>query len=326
MLYVSKQYKILIIGAGSIGTRHLRNCLALGYNNIAITDPDEKRGKAIYDEFHIPVYRYLKEAFSKTEPSIVFVCSPTKFHILHAREALLHNTHLFIEKPLSHTLENVDDLIKETKRKKKIAMVACNWQFHSGYQEFAKILKSKKYGNIREAEVVVAYYLPDARQGVDYKKTYAASEEGGGVILDSGSHVVNYLLPILGPIKKVLPLVLNDERMLGIASEESATLFFQHENGEISKATMDYISKKAQHTFRIKTNKTFLTLDLRNNIIMNEQSGEVLYEGEKDINHMFIEELKHFFSSVQHNEKPRQSLEEARCVIEILLEAKEYLR
>src|SRR3989344_2827511 len=138
---------------GSTGTRHIKNLLFLGYKKIAVCDPDSKKLELISElanvqnrALNILLYKDIKTALKIEKPDVVFVCNPTHLHVPTASLALDYGAHIFIEKPISHSLTGIDALIKKAKTKKRTAMVACNWRFHSGFQKLKKVLDSKKFG------------------------------------------------------------------------------------------------------------------------------------------------------------------------------------
>jgi predicted dehydrogenase len=98
----------MIAGLGSIGRRHLRNLLALGERDILLfrshksTLPD--------DELEgFPTETNLAEALARA-PQAVIISNPTALHIEVALAAAKAGCHLLIEKPISHSLERVDEL------------------------------------------------------------------------------------------------------------------------------------------------------------------------------------------------------------------------
>ena len=96
--------KILIIGAGSIGIRHVNNLVNLGFSDLVISDPHKNRLKNFTD---FPVYEDALSAIKKESPQIVFVCSPTDCHVTHTDMAISNNCDVFCEKPLSYDLAEV---------------------------------------------------------------------------------------------------------------------------------------------------------------------------------------------------------------------------
>ncbi|MDO8676924.1 MAG: Gfo/Idh/MocA family oxidoreductase [Candidatus Azambacteria bacterium] len=313
-------HKILIVGVGSIGTRHLKNLLKLGYKNLAVCESDEKKLKAVAELSNFALYKNVKIALKKEMPDVVFVCNPTHLHVPTASLALDSGAHVFIEKPLSHNLVGVDALIKKAKTKKRIVMVACNFRFHFGIQKLKKALDGGKFGKPVLARIASGYYLPTARKNINYKKNYAAGTKGGGVILDSGAHVLNYLEYLFGKAKGFSSLK-SLSGSLGIKSEEAAMLAFEHENKVISTAVMDYVSRKPINRIEVVMEKGLLTLDVNNNILRFDGGAQrsVLYKGNSDLNRMFIEEVKHFFRCVNHGAEPAQDLKTAKETLKTLL-------
>lgn len=312
--------KILVIGAGSIGTRHIKNLVNLGFTDLIISDPQKDRLKYFTNFL---VYENALSAIKKESPQIVFVCSPTNYHVSHCQMAISNNCDVFVEKPLSYDFKRVDGLIKKANNQKKIIMVACNWLFNKGFIRLNDVVLKNIYGKSILARVTLGYCLPGARKGANWKETYAAKLKGGGVILDSGSHVVNYLIALLGVVQKST-IYKSPFKNLKIESEEAGSLSLEHKNGVLSFATMDFLSRKPVHKIELITDKGLLTLDLREEIL-NFDDGirkKIIYKGKNDIENMYIDELKHFFNCVNERKNPIQDLKDAKEVLKILLNEK----
>src|SRR2546430_2580059 len=101
--------RFVVIGAGSIGQRHLKNLVALGHEVAAVFDPSPVR----LDEVRPLVGARCRltadegEAFDQGADATL-ICSPTHRHLDQARAALRRGWHVFVEKPLAHTLEGTD--------------------------------------------------------------------------------------------------------------------------------------------------------------------------------------------------------------------------
>ena len=313
---------ILIISAGSIGKRHLENLTALGYSSLTVVEPDTQKINALS---HKPkaVYTDVKKAIDATQPYAVFVCSPTSLHIPHALCAVQRGAHVFIEQPLSHSLLGIKKLEELSQKNNVTVMVACNFRFNRGWEKLYDIITQKKYGEPLWAASLGGYYLPTARKNTVYKNIYAAQKQGGGVILDSGVHVLDYLRGLFGEIKTTSGIQ-STLHPLGIASEEIAHILVRHTNGVTCAISMDYVSKKPFHEVQIITTDGRLCWDVRNDTITfeNEKKQSVIYRGARDINRMYVDELKHFFNAAQTKTQPLQTIEEARVILKLLLDAK----
>src|SRR5512135_3054744 len=101
--------KFLIAGLGSVGRGHLRNLIALGEKDIVLlrtrkaTLPDDELAG-------YPVETDLQEALKKYKPDAVVVSNPTAFHLDVAIPAAETGCALLLEKPLSHSMQRMDQL------------------------------------------------------------------------------------------------------------------------------------------------------------------------------------------------------------------------
>lgn len=314
-------YKILLIGAGSIGMRHFRNLTGLGYKSVAVCDRSRRRLRDVLKFSEgAGVYSDPKEALDKVNPNAVLICTPTRSHLPLARLALKYNADIFIEKPLSYNLRGVDDLIRKAKDQQRIVMVACNWRFRRSWQELFKIIKSQRYGRPVFVRATLGYNLPSARPLVDYKQVYAASKSEGGVILDSGCHFSDYARELFGKIK-FGTVVASKLHPLGIQSEEAAHMIFEHRNGITSAVTLDYLSPRPRHLMEVMTDKGLLVLDMRKNALFfdNGRTRRTIYKGRDDINQQFVDEMKHFLDCVRNRKKPIQDLGGAKEALKTIL-------
>lgn len=308
--------KILIIGCGSIGRRHLGNLINLGYKNIAVFDSDIDKLKNL--PRGISKYENLTKSFKLAMPTVCFVCSPTSLHLVHLKACLMGNMHVFIEKPLSFSVDGTDNLIKLASKKGKKVMVACNWRFNETFMNLKKMLKNKDYGRVISASISSRYSLPAAR-GKYWRKSYAVNKRGGGVTLDTGSHIINYLEDLFGEIVDI-NVFESPYHPLKAAVDEQAVILLNHKNNIICDIYMDYFSTESIHKINLNTTKGIISADLRNNEIRYTINGigKLVYKGKKDFNHMYIEQLRHFFSAIKKNTGVLQDLSQAKKVVKLL--------
>lgn len=308
--------KILVVGIGSIGSRHIKNLVEIGYNNIVIVDNNPVLLNQFSNKF--TCYSNYLPALRNEKPDIVFICTPTELHTKQALLALKFNCDVFIEKPISHTTENID--ILKSYAKNKIVMIGCNWRFNKAFKAFERSLKNASFGKVLYVRIACGYYLPTARPYRDYKKIYASKKRGGGVLLDTGSHILNYLIAIFGDIEIIISLK-NPINSLGIQSDEITHLIIRHKSGITCDISMDYVSKKTTNRIEAITDKGSLTLDLVSHIL-NFNDGindKILFNKKLDTNEMFVNELRYFFQCVKNRTQPLQGINEAKKVLDAIL-------
>ena len=118
----------LIIGLGSIGTRHLNNLYALDVKDIsAFRERNLSVPSSIPDT--VSLYSDFDEALNKN-PKIIIIANPTSMHIDYSQKALESNCHLYIEKPISDSMDGVEQLLKLEKKTNRIIQVGCQLRFH----------------------------------------------------------------------------------------------------------------------------------------------------------------------------------------------------
>ncbi|RME08367.1 MAG: gfo/Idh/MocA family oxidoreductase, partial [Anaerolineae bacterium] len=217
--------KFLIVGIGSIGKRHLRNLRALGYGDLLAYRSSRRDVEAIEREFGVRSFFDLEQALAE-KPDVVIVSNPTHWHIPVALAAARAGAHLFLEKPLSHTLEGVSELSALVKQHNLKAMVAYPLRFYAGTQKMRALLKEGAIGQPLYVRAEVGSYLPDWRPGSDYRQVYSAhAEMGGGVLLDL-SHEVDYLYWLFGPPENLTAQIQNTGA-LEIDAEDNVDILMQ---------------------------------------------------------------------------------------------------
>ncbi len=114
--------EVLIVGLGAIGQRHARNLRALLGSGVVLSAYRARRlpsvvtdrlgvaaGADVEREYGLQVYGSLDAALAQA-PRAVIICNPTRLHMPVALSAARAGAHLFVEKPLSHDLEGVEEL------------------------------------------------------------------------------------------------------------------------------------------------------------------------------------------------------------------------
>ena len=147
----------LVAGCGSIGRRHVRNLVASGQTDIAVCDPNPERTTSLVAEVGLPLRRYADcdEALSRVKPAVVFVCTPPSLHVKQALAAVRAGAHAFIEKPLSNTLDGVEELRREASTRQRTCQVGYNLRFHAGVSKVKELLDAGAIGPVSYAQVVM---------------------------------------------------------------------------------------------------------------------------------------------------------------------------
>jgi len=203
--------KILIIGCGSIGRRHIRALISLGERNIAAYRTGKGQLKELDDDIKdfVQIFKEETEAFA-WNPSHVLICNPTKFHTEYLAKSMSAEAKVFVEKPIADDFSEIKKLpFSMTEIKNCNGVVGFNLRHHSLFSKIKRLLTAKKYGSVISARLMVGHYLPFWHPYEDYRKSYAASRELGGGALRTLCHEIDLAQYFFGRIQKVYAKIVN---------------------------------------------------------------------------------------------------------------------
>jgi len=316
--------KILVVGCGSIGERHIRNLIDISSHNIIAFDTSKERLDVIKERYNVETFDNTERCFDCSIDAVI-VCTPPSSHIQVAEQAIAHGAHVFIEKPISDRLDDLDKLIENAANNKKIILVGYCFRFSEGLKMVKSLIDSGKLGKILSVKAEFGQYLPDWRPWQNYKQSYTAKKElGGGIILD-GSHEIDYLYWLVGDVREVFCFAdkISD---LEVETEDTAEILLRFSNGAIGEIHLDFTQRAYSRNCKIIGEKGTLTWDFGQQKIRfySVDSKEwKTYDVDSDTNLMYIEEMKHFLHCVDVLSIPLIDAIQGKRVLEIALAAKE---
>jgi len=312
--------KILIIGAGSIGCRHAANLSSLGCD-IAMHDVSRKHLAQVCSEHHyIPVFD-VESAIRSKEFDAAIVCTPNNQHISSAMPAVESGMDIFIEKPLSDSMDGVEDLLSAVRKTGCIAMAGFNLRFEPG---LAYLKKKLNPSLVAFARIEFGFYLADWRKGVDYRKIYSANKSmGGGIILDD-VHEIDYACWLMGYPTHITS-AFGTYGNLEIDVEDVADLQLFYPDKQVS-IHMDYLQKRYARNAKIcMKDGGLLEWTYGNGVLEYNEEGNSThhsYASSFDPNMMYLQEISTFVDCISNRIQPESGLENAVKVLDIALQAK----
>lgn len=215
--------RLLIVGHGSIGQRHLRIARSL------LPSADIRVLRHQKCEF-IP--EHADGCMSRMDEALVFapqaavIANPSTFHIKAAQPLAEAGVHLLVEKPLAASLEGVTELLSTCTANKLVLMTAYNLRFLASLQEYRRLIQSGRIGRVISVRCEIGQYLPSWRPDADYRQGVSASQAlGGGALLEL-SHEIDYLRWIFGEVEWV-QASLSNQSILEINVEDTAHLILR---------------------------------------------------------------------------------------------------
>lgn len=306
--------KVIIFGLGSIGERQAQLLLdnfeheLFAFRSDKDVSPNNLGIKEIFTW----------EEVKKLNPNVAFITNPTFLHLKTALECAKLGMHLFIEKPLSHNLDNIDKLASICRQKKLVCYVAYCLRFHPVIKEIRKRIENKKIYHVR---IVCSSYLSDWRKGKKSHDVYSSSaKQGGGVLLDL-SHEFDYIQYLFGPIKEIV----------GKFGRVGNVTLDAEDFADVLMRTIDsrYINLHLNFMSRLKERR--IIVDFENGCLIGNlmESKIEFLDGKRvkklqfsdDRNEYLLRQIKYFFENL-NNPLMMNNLKEAKRLLAKIMELK----
>jgi predicted dehydrogenase len=246
----------LVVGFGSIGSRHARLLTELG----CLTAVLSRRNV----DFPL-VFSDVAQALNDHRPDYLVLANPTSEHhgMLAELSSAGYRGWVLIEKPLFDVLKPVPE------NDFSGLAVAYNLRFHPLLQRLKALLVGER---ILSVQAYVGQYLPDWRPGTDYRKSYSArAGEGGGALRDL-SHELDYLAWLFGSWSAVTA-VGGHFSELEIDSDDLYVLLMRTERCPAVSVQLSYLDRSVKRRVTINTERLALEADLVTGVLtVNGQS------------------------------------------------------
>jgi predicted dehydrogenase len=195
-------HSILIIGCGSIGERHLRCFQKTGRCEVSVCDANAKLLGEVAARYGVASFATLQAALTAHRFDAIVICTPAHTHLAIAREGASHGAALLIEKPLSVTLDGIEETRDAIARSGRFAAVAYVYHCFPWVAAARDYLRGGVLGKPLHASVVAGQHFPTFRPA--YREIYYTRHEtGGGAIQDALTHLVNAMEWMIGPMTRL---------------------------------------------------------------------------------------------------------------------------
>ena len=184
--------RVLVVGGGSIGERHLRCFLHTDEASVSICESRPDHLEYLKQTYDVDEACADFDATDLSSFDAVVICTPPNLHIPMALRAVDAGCHVLSEKPLSGSLDGVDELIARVESKGLVAGVAFVLRHMTSHAKIRELIHGGEIGDVKLALYKTGQQFSKFRP--DYKGIYFASRAmGGGAINDSCSHTLNFL-------------------------------------------------------------------------------------------------------------------------------------
>lgn len=204
------------IGIGMIGTGFMATAHTYGYSHsqqytsdgtcarlVAVASRDAGRGRGFADEFgYEKVYQDWKELVRDDEVQAVSICTPNALHYEQAREVILAGKHVYVEKPMTITVEQAEDLVNLAEKHGVVGQVVFNTRFSPAVMRAKSLIDEGFCGRLICLRGVMLHSgLVDTSRRISWRLDPKLT--GSGVLFDLGSHIIDLAMYLCGDIESI---------------------------------------------------------------------------------------------------------------------------
>ena len=221
-------HDILVIGAGSIGERHIRCFLKTGRARVSVCEIDRALLDRMENGYDLSqACEDLGDALL-SNPRAVVIAAPAHLHIPMAIRAAEAGCHLLIEKPLSTDISGVEDLKRRVIEQRLVAQVGYTFRHHPLVAKVKDQIDQGSWGLPLQLTIVSGQHFPTYRPA--YRDIYYARHEtGGGAIQDALTHFLDTAQWWLGSIDR-LTGDMEHLSLKGVEVEDTVNVLARHGN------------------------------------------------------------------------------------------------
>jgi predicted dehydrogenase len=218
--------RVLVVGAGSIGERHVRCFAATGRASVSVCETNDQVRQRVAADYPVAAAFAQFEAALAASPEVVVIATPAHLHVPLARATVQAGAHVLIEKPLSTALAGVDELIALVQQAGVAASVAYVYRAHPALAAMREAIRSGRIGTPVELVATSGQHFPLYRPA--YREIYYADRAtGGGAVQDALTHVVNAGQWLVGPIDRLVADV-GHQVLEGVTVEDTVHVVARH--------------------------------------------------------------------------------------------------
>jgi UDP-N-acetylglucosamine 3-dehydrogenase len=148
MVDIDSKLRLAIIGVGGWGKNHARVLHDFGVLS-AVCDMDAQRTKEIAERYNTNSYHSIDDLLNaESKLDACLICTPTKTHSVVAKKIMERGINVFIEKPLSFSSRECEEMVELSQKKKLILTSGYIERFNPAVQDVKRLIDSKRYGDL----------------------------------------------------------------------------------------------------------------------------------------------------------------------------------
>ncbi|WP_085524572.1 Gfo/Idh/MocA family oxidoreductase [Tuberibacillus sp. Marseille-P3662] len=319
---MSRDIRCAALGLGRLGHYHTKNLKerVKGAHLVTVADPLEEQAKAVAMELGVENWtKDPNEVFQDPDIDAVIIVTPTSTHGDMIKKAAQNGKHIFVEKPLTKSLEEADDVIQTVNENNVICQVGFMRRFDPAYYDAKKRIDAGDIGK-------PIYFKGITRDAGSPPAEFI--KNSGGIFLDCSIHdydIARYLMGAEITSVSGHGRILKHPFMEQYNDVDQAISYIEFDSGASGDVEASRTSPYG-HDIRteiIGTEGSLFIGTLRNqNVTMLNATGsnyEIIPDFQTRFDDAYRIELEHFIQCVQENGRPRVNALDSKIGMEIAL-------
>jgi len=201
-----KLTRVVIVGAGSFGTKRLAACLAMpqDFKVVAVVDPSADQRARVTRDHHIPAIPDFQSLTEKADLAII--ATPNLYHTRMSIKAMQRGMHVLCEKPLATTLTDAKKIVAASKKYKRIVKTGSNHRFFHTVQKAKELFDQGKIGKLLFFKGSIG--INGSKVSRNWLLDPAMA--GGGTFIDNGCHLLDMARMFMGNFTRCTAVMTNN--------------------------------------------------------------------------------------------------------------------
>lgn len=297
--------RVGVIGVGHLGQHHARVYTELlGAHLVGVVDQNESRAAAIGENLGVPWFTEIDDFIERAAPEAVSVVVPTSMHFEIARKALNNGIHVLIEKPVTTTVNEAEQLLKIAAESDLVLQVGHIERFNSAVQYISKIVHEP-------------LFLQSRRLG-----PYSPRISDVGVVLDLMIHDIDIILSL---VRSEISDISATGRCIRSDHEDIASAQISFANGSMAHILVSRVSERRLRQLEIMEPERYVTIDYETQDVSinrcvrqnNNSLVEVIEHPVFPKSEPLKLELQHFVTCVREGKQPLVGITDGKRALEV---------
>jgi scyllo-inositol 2-dehydrogenase (NADP+) len=195
------------------------------------------------------VVRTVDDLWAPTAPELVVVATANDSHMEVASAAVAHGVPVVVEKPAAVTAADAEALAEQADRAGVMLTVFQNRRWDTDQLTLRRLIDENALGEITRFESRFERWRPDLDPSKP--REVLAPEEGGGVLLDLGVHLVDQAMALFGPVAGIYAEIASRR---GARAEDDVFLAVRHAAGTVSHLHASAVTPSTGPRLRVQGN------------------------------------------------------------------------